>query len=149
MRRLILIGMALALAIPSTARAADKPAPTAATLLAKLKAAKLPIGASIVYTEATDTNELLGRPGGYISKASWRDTRVPKPYEPFDVDGGGTIEVYATERGAKARYDYMLGVIETTLITQWIYRDGKAVLRVSRTLTSKQAVEYLAAIKRP
>jgi len=47
---------------------------------------------SVVFTAATDPNDLLGRPNGYVSKASFTDTRIDQAtlegLEPGAVDFG-------------------------------------------------------------
>jgi hypothetical protein len=58
---------------PSVAHAGQ----SAAQLVAGLKAKGQPIGETVTYTDATDLNHLLGRPGQYITKAEFKDTRTP------------------------------------------------------------------------
>src|SRR5947199_8233085 len=45
-------------------------------LLQGLKSHGLPVGVSFTYTAANDLNHLLGRPGQYIGKVNFKDTRI-------------------------------------------------------------------------
>jgi hypothetical protein len=107
----------------------------AAGIVARLKAASLPIGTVTVYTAATDPNHLLGRPGGYLSKAGFADTRI-NPKDAKDdrrgaVDLGGDIEVFADAAGANARADYIRKAMAAMpmLGTQYEYVSGPVLLR--------------------
>ena len=59
-----------------------------------------------VYTAANDPNHLLGRPGGYTSKAAFSDSRVsPADVEGLDKDAierGGSVEVFKTQEEARS-----------------------------------------------
>ena len=78
----------------------DEP-PNAEAVVERLQAAGLTIGKVIVYTEETDPNDLLGRPGQYTSKAAFTDTRVDESdlvaTPKWDVARGGSVEVFETE----------------------------------------------------
>lgn len=50
--------------------------PDAATLVRRLGSHVPTLVPSVVYNATTDPNRLLGRPGGYTSKATWADRRV-------------------------------------------------------------------------
>jgi hypothetical protein len=67
---------ATAAAPSTTAQAMD-----AATALATLKDAGLPITDSAVITETNDANDLIGRPGQYVSKVAFADSRVGVPID--------------------------------------------------------------------
>jgi len=131
------------------------PAPAAkdaAGVVARLKAAGLPIGTVTVYTADNDPNHLLGRPGGYTSKASFADTRVKadqaRSTEAGAVDLGGSVEVYADTAGATARADY-IGKSEKSmpmLGTEYDYVSGSVLLRLSQVLTPDQAAAYKKAL---
>jgi len=60
--------------------------PTAREFIAGFKRAGLPVGKVHCYTEDNDPNNLLGRPGGYIEKCSWADTRYPQNADTKDFD---------------------------------------------------------------
>jgi hypothetical protein len=68
---------------------------TALAVLRSLKSAGLPVEAYVNYTAATDGNHLLGRPGQYVHKVNFRDTRL-KAVSDFDIDGGGSVETFAS-----------------------------------------------------
>jgi hypothetical protein len=128
------------------AAAASQPR-TAEAVVAALKASGLPVGDVVVYTAETDPNKLLGRPGGYAGKAAFRDTRITSTGE-IKVDSGGDVEMFASEAEAKARADYVLGVVKVLpLVSQYVYHSGPVVLRLSRELTPDQAAAYETALK--
>jgi hypothetical protein len=133
MKNIARMALALLLIFAGQVTAASKDAKTITTALAKSQSQMTKI---VVYTEATDPNKLLGRPGGYTSKADWADKRI-KGVTGGGVDGGGTIEVYPTEKGAKQRVAYIQGLIDdgVALAIQYLYRKGAAVLRLSKELT--------------
>lgn len=123
----------------------------AEAVFAKLKAAGLPVKLVEVYTEDSDPNRLMGRPGGYTSKLSFTDARVSEDDGSGgegDTSYGGGIEVFATEKAAKARRDYIAAFAENMpLVAEYTFAVGKVVLRVSHVLTPKQAEEYKAAVQ--
>ncbi|MFF4340114.1 hypothetical protein ACFY00_09260 [Kitasatospora sp. NPDC001540] len=145
--------------VPSRAAAdtaAPQPAP-AAPRDAKLAVAALTTAAPTIkavktYTVDDDPNHLLGRPHQYISKTAFTDARI----QAADVTGededsvarGGSVEVFATEADAKARVDYIAGVIKNMpVFTEYDYVHGTEVLRVSKFLTPAQAEGLEAALK--
>lgn len=139
-------------AAPAVHTTASPVAADASGVIARLKAAGLPIGAVIVYTAETDPNHLLGRPGGYLSKAGFADTRID-PKEARDnsrgaVDLGGDIEVFADAAGANARADYIRKAMAAMpmLGTQYEYVSGPVLLRLSQVLTPDQAAVYKKAL---
>lgn len=54
------------------------PPPSAADTVQQLKAQGVPISKVETYTEENDPNKLQGRPGQYVGKANFRDSRVPQ-----------------------------------------------------------------------
>ena len=134
-----------------------KPSPVgaatnASAVIARLKAAKLPIGEATVYGAASDPNHLLGRPGGYTSKAAFTDTRInpndARDTTPGSVDLGGSVEVFATSGDATAREQYIQAAEKAAPIvgTEYDYVSGPVLLRVSQVLTPQQAAQYKAAL---
>lgn len=110
-----------------------------------------PAAPGVVFTAETDPNDLLGRPGGYTSKASFIDDRID-PEEVIDpgpgsVDIGGSIEVFDDADAAGRRADY-IGKISQALpaLTEYDYVSGRVLLRVSGELTPQQAAAYEAAL---
>lgn len=124
----------------STSTKVPKPL-TAKEISSKLKDAKLPIGNIIVYTEATDTNKLLGRPNQYISKVNFADTRYEQP----DADNpvGGSIETFNNTTDLKARKTYIENIIKSSpMFTEYMVVNGKYLLRLNRDLTTDQVNKY-------
>jgi hypothetical protein len=153
-KRNILVPMLAVAALASTSgcgssssSSSAKKKETALTVLRSLKGAGLPIGAYVNYTAATDENHLLGRPGQYIHKVNFRDTRLKKPATAFDIDGGGSIETFSSEGEAKTRYGYVHAISSgSPLFSEYEYRDGEVLLRLSHYLTPHQAAEYKRAL---
>jgi hypothetical protein len=129
---------------------------TAESVLAELKERFPTISATTVYTAASDPNSLLGRPGQYTSKAGFHDDRVPAKeveYEsqPFAVRRGGDIEVFESAGEAEKREKYIATLMKEPAIAamagiEYIYREGRVLLRVSGALTPDVAAEYERAL---
>lgn len=113
---------------------------TAEDVVNKFQQAGLPIGEVIYYTEETCPNGLLGRPGQYIGKASWEDTRI----EQFgDEPKGGTVEVFDSENNLIARKNYLEPLIEQPMFLQYMFIFKNVIVRLEgRDLTPSQAEEY-------
>jgi hypothetical protein len=120
---------------------------TARELVAKVKQAGLPIGKVDCFTEETDPNDLLGRPGGYTSKCDWADKRE----EQYSADDliGGSFEVYDTPEDAAERAEYLEGFAGSGALSTgytWVVPDGGVtVLRIDQELTPTQAKQYREA----
>lgn len=102
----------------------------------------VPITNIIVYTEETDENELLNRPGGYTSKANFADRRVGQMDATNPV--GGSVEVFTSNEDAKARYDYVSAVAKGAL-AQYMYLYENVLLRIDHALTNAEAAFYETA----
>ena len=126
---------------------------TAEEIINKLKEKGLNIGKIVVYTEETDTNDLLGRPNQYTSKASFEDTRLEQNYDNEYMEEelrneptGGTIEVFANKEDAQARKEYVESVTSSiSFLAEYIYWNDYALLRLENELTPTQAKEYETA----
>lgn len=106
---------------------------------------------SIVYTEESDPNHQLGRPGGYLSKVQFSDSRIPAAEVEFteehDLARGGSVEVFATEAAAEKRAEYIQKIGESMpTFAEYDYVQGPVLLRVSKILTPTQATEYEQAL---
>lgn len=105
----------------------------------------------VVFTAETDPNDLLGRPGGYESKASFADSRIPPSetlgYSEGAVELGGSVEVFANADAARQRMEYIQS-IGPPLANEYDYVSGPVLLRVTGKLPPKQAGEYETALAR-
>lgn len=113
-----------------------------------LKEAGFPIVNTIEYTEETDENELLGRPGQYIGKVNFGDSRIDQ-YSKNDPKGG-TIEVFGNKNDTENRYQYIASVTQgNSMLSQYMYKspDGLALLRLDHALTPSQAEQYQTAFE--
>ena len=151
-------------AAPSAAAQSASPTPTAAHSSASgapsrtaaedvnlLAAQMSTIKVGVVYTAATDVNHLLGRPGGYTSKATFVDSSINAADVQDDsagsVDLGGSFEVYPTTAGATARGKYIEAAEAASGIIghEYDYVAGPTLLRLSEALTPSQAAAIAAA----
>ncbi|MFC9419912.1 hypothetical protein [Bacillus mobilis] len=133
-----------------TPTATPTPAPTKAADAASIAASLKPKVASITkvttVTEALDSNHLLGRPNQYISAAWITDSGATAGET--GIDGGAVVEVFANEADAKARSEYILGVLKEmgpAYGTEWHHLKGAVLLRVSGKLTPTVNKQYTAA----
>ncbi len=131
---------------PLVAAPADAP-----VVLEDLIAAGLPITGNIVITEVNDPNNLIGRPGQYVSKVVFADERAGAPLDESapSNDAGGSVEVFTDAAGAQARSDYIqrsLASLGPVAGTEYHYLAGTALIRVTGALVPSAAAEYEAAV---
>jgi hypothetical protein len=132
----------------SGAPAADAPAAlTAETAFARLAETVPSAKLGTVFTETNDPNKLLGRPGQYVSKLSFADSRIAADdvagLKEGDTARGGGIEVFKTAEDAKKRADYIERVTEgVPMLAEYRYLNGPVLVRVSHLLTPSQAADY-------
>jgi len=103
----------------------------------------------VVFNASTDPNNLLGRPNGYESKASFVDSRImdPSDTEPGAVDLGGSVEYFSNGNAARARATYIQTVTKgLPASTEYDYVAGPALLRLPSGLTPDQASEEASAM---
>lgn len=135
---------------PSSSAASSTPAaetPDAESVVKSLAESIGDAQPATVYTAATDPNNLLGRPGGYTSKADFTDGRA-KPKLDDEVQNGGSVEVYADPAEAEERATFVAETLDKMKIfgTEYHYLKGGILLRVSGALTPEQAAEYEKAL---
>jgi hypothetical protein len=119
---------------------------SASSVTEALKANALPIGAITVLDSATDSNKLLGRPNQYTSKTAFVDTRYLSSDETQQPEN--TIEVFANVEDATARQNYIAAVTKgVPMFTQYMFREGRILLRLQKDLLPEQAAQYEAALK--
>jgi hypothetical protein len=119
-------------------------------VLQELEDRGLPIGKSVAYTAKNDPNDLLGRPNQYTSKVTFTDTRLKSDpiADKFDVQNGGSIEVFENENDAIRRKEYVESIGKGfSPFAEYTYREGTVLLRLSHRLIPKQAAEYENALK--
>jgi hypothetical protein len=105
----------------------------------------------VVFTAETDPNRLLGRPTGYLSKASFTDSRIPAEEatgtDEGAVERGGSVEAFADEQGGQNRMRYIQAIAAgLPAAVECDYTSGPVLLRVARSLTPAQAAEYQKAL---
>ncbi|MDO6355109.1 hypothetical protein Q3V94_08460 [Caloramator sp. CAR-1] len=129
----------------SSSSSNSKPKPTTAEGIVKsLQNSNMPITKIEVYTEKNDPNKLLGRPGQYISKANFLDSRIDEPVSNnIEVINGGSIEVFANKNDAQKRYEYVSSIAQSSpMFNEYDYLIDKVLLRLSKNLTPEEAKEY-------
>lgn len=125
---------------------------TAEMLLQGLKLQHMPIGESFTYTADNDVNKLLGRPGQYIGKVNFKDTRITDTTNigaAISVRDGGSIETFATNDLAAKRLKYIQAISQSgaALFAEYEYLEGTTILRISSELAPTQAKVYESALK--
>jgi len=137
--------VAAAASIAASASGQAKTAAGAALVIGQLKAAGLPIDAVTAYSAADDPNHLLGRPGQYISKAMFHDSRLDVGTE---VGNGGSVETFANADDLQNRAKYVQAIARSSaLFSEYDYSAGRTLLRVSSKLTPDQAAAYEKAFQ--
>jgi len=132
---------------PAAASATPTPTvaapPTSAALAAELQAAIPTITSVSAITEENDTNDMIGRPNGYVGGDFITDSRATECYD-GGVACGAVIEDWANAADAQTRSDYIQGILKESPVlgSEYNYiRDG-LLLRVSGELLPSAAAEY-------
>lgn len=119
-------------------------------IVSKMKSENSNIGKLVVYTEDTDLNKLLGRPGQYTSKVGFEDKRLEQvnanneflTEEERKEPTGGTVEVFNNEKDMLNRKKYIESFSTSSMFSQYVYSKGNALLRIDGKITPTQAKEY-------
>lgn len=125
---------------------------TATDVTTALVGALSTVKSTVVYTETTDPNKLMGRPNGYTSKTAFSDSRVAAADVEFmDSDAterGGTVEVYPTADGATARSKYLQAIFSASSMfgSEYHFQNGGILVRVTGNLTPAQSADYKAVV---
>lgn len=122
---------------------------SAESIVVALQTQGLPIGQYIVYDEDDDPNELLGRPGGYIGKVNFQDSRLEPKSDNFDTGDGGSVEVFANEADLQKRISHLQSVWNSISLFRpdVLYSNGAVLLRVSSRLKTTESDEYGTTLK--
>ncbi len=116
----------------------------AATVIKGFKDANFPVIDEIQYTEETDTNNLLGRPGQYIDKINFSDKRTIGKAQ----KQGNSIEVFKTKEDLERRKNYTETISRSgSIFLQYIYSHKNILLRLDHQLLPKDAAEYERILK--
>lgn len=137
-------------AVTTPSAAAEKQPLNAEAIISQLRAAELGLTEVAVQTENDDPNKLLGRPGGYTSRASADLPGGDETGDKFSVDRGLVVEVFDRADLAQRRSDYIQGLQSASPIlgTEWHYRtsDGTGLVRVSGNVKPSLAKKVEAAV---
>jgi hypothetical protein len=118
----------------------------ALAVLDELRRAGLPVRDSVIYTEHTDPDGLLGTDAGPEEKVAFIDARI-NPGRVQDrsygsIELGGVVEVYADPVRAAERKEVSSGPC-------WVFMQDAVLLRLSPRLTELQASTYAAVFRHP
>lgn len=118
-----------------------KNAPEAIVLAEQLEDAGLPLTNVAKQDENTDPHSLLGRPGGYDSRASFDLPGGDLEGRELTSDRGGVIEVFGDPDDAAKRQRFIEETLDGNPIlgTQYMYREGPALLRIGGTVAPSTA----------
>jgi len=121
--------------------------PTAEQIAGELAKSGLPVTDVVAVTAATDGNKLLGRPGYYVSKADFEDSRHLPTAENFSAPRSNHIEVFLTEADAQRRAAYVTNIARSTpMFFQYVIRRKTIVIRLKGDLLPDEAKGYEAAL---
>lgn len=124
---------------------------TAEDMLKALQEKNENITEILVWTKENDPNGQLGRPGNYIGKADFSDSRVEEIWTTEEdklVYGlsGGTIEVFKSKGDCEKRCSYLKGFMGSDMgafgLNQYVYKYDKVLFRVSYDVVPSAAEEY-------
>lgn len=117
--------------------------PSSEALLIELKSKNENLTEIEAFTQENDPNEKLGRPGYYISKADFSDSRLEQIGEYLC---GGTIETFGNKKDCQSRADYLNKLNDPSMgilaLNEYVYQYEKVLFRISYDLTQEQAEEY-------
>jgi hypothetical protein len=119
----------------SAAATTDQPSRTAEDVLRYLQANTSVVGNPSVQDENTDPNALLGRPGGYTSRAAF-DLPDGDHNLPSGASGrGAVIEVWPSAADATRRSEHIQSLLADSPIlgNEWHHLNGPVLLRVNGT----------------
>lgn len=99
----------------------------------------------VTITEDNDPNDLIGRPRGYESAAIIYDSEVS--CDSLGSDCGVVVEVFTDGEEARARAEYIQGILKDTPAfgPEWNYVKGSALVRVTGHLKPSSAANYADA----
>jgi len=111
------------------------------------------VKSTCVVTEENDPNGSLNKAGSYTGAVYFRLTQVDEniaddeyaiPYEDdackAGTSGGGQIEIYANEKDAKSRNDYLTS-FDGTIFADFHNVRGTVIIRLSNQLSASQQNE--------
>lgn len=113
----------------------------------------LPVSDLVIYDENTDVNHLLKRPGQYIEKANFTDSRIKQDFEPAtDADRDTlrkcTIEVFASAEDMERRKNYVEAIGKSAAVFgSYLYPHKNVLVRIDFKLPPEQAEEYKRALE--
>ncbi|MGW0737173.1 hypothetical protein [Streptomyces sp. NPDC002851] len=138
---------------PERAAASPAPAPVtseAAGIWRRLEQAGLPVENVTLHSRASDPDGLLGRPGGYRSKAAFEDRRIDggavAAADTGSVHLGGVIEVFDDAESARLRAEQLQAAVDVPAPAEHGYLCGPVLLRLPPYLSPEAADAYGAAI---
>ncbi|AVT39620.1 hypothetical protein C6W10_27850 [Plantactinospora sp. BB1] len=99
--------------------------------------AGLPVTNIAAQNEDTDPNDLLGRPGGYTSRASADVPGGDRDADKYGIDRGLVVEVFATAEDADARSKFIQKTLKEIQIMGTEYHYQPTDRRVLVRLTGK------------
>ncbi len=118
--------------------------PTAQSAAEVLKSEIPEITELVTINEDNDSNNLIGRPNGYVAATVVYDSRVSCEAEDLGVDCGATIEEWPSRRAAQERSEYIQSLLSgsSMLGSEWNTVRGHLLLRVSGSMKPSDADRY-------
>lgn len=128
---------------PSLPASTPKPVPVAISLKQVVRAfEKLPVTKAIVYDETTDPNGLLGRPGQYVEKMNFIDSRDK------DKKHDCSIEIFRNTEDAQTRKTYLDAIGKSSsMFASYSYLHKNVLVRISFGVLPTDAEAYRQALE--
>ena len=116
-----------------------------ATFITALQSNNPYISYTVVFDENTDPNGSLGRPGKYIGKCDFADSRIEwNSFLEDDLKMGGTAEFFSTKKECSARYAYLKPFVDSGFLKEYMYKYSNVIIRVDQKITPTDAAVYKA-----
>jgi hypothetical protein len=106
----------------------------------------MPVTDIATTTEDNDPNDMLGRQGGYLSRATFVLPGTEGGAEQ-DTERGGSIEVWPSDAAAVKRWEYLRGFQGGILGDGYDYVFGPVVLRIAKEVKPSVADPFEAALR--
>ncbi|WKY43051.1 hypothetical protein Q5O14_10270 [Eubacteriaceae bacterium ES2] len=112
-------------------------------LIDQLKAAGLPIGIVVVYTDPDYTSGLLKQPNLQLAQGARFEDKAVEQSENQIEPIGGSVEIYQDYAVAKQRYDYLTVFSD---IAGTAYQAGNVLLRLDKEVPQDRQTQYETAL---
>lgn len=110
-------------------------------LISSFEEANLPVIDVVSYTSKSDLNELLGRPGEYIQKTNFNDSR----FCDVGTEPVISIELFENKKDLEKRKNHLNSIMESSnfsALKYYMYDKDLILFRIPYDATPEEAKEY-------